>query len=176
MTDILIILGALTRVIPHPPNLTAVGAIGIFAGANGSKKWFWVTPLATMAITDAIIGFYWWPIMTSVYLSFVISSLLSFVFLRSKKNVIRIAIITLISSVIFYIITNFAVWAWSPMYAKNWSGLAESYVLALPFFRNSLLGDLAYTGILFGVYKFILVRRSNRQWSTDKQLAPHLLD
>lgn len=176
MAHALIILGALTRVIPHPPNLTAVGATAIFSGAYGSKRWFWVTPLVAMAITDAMIGFYRWPIMISVYLSFAIGSLLSYVFIRSKKTVTRITVITLISSIIFFIITNFAVWAWSPMYAKNLSGLLESYLMALTFFRNMLIGDLVYAGILFGIYEFYLIKQSAHPKTVTRLLVPHSFD
>lgn len=154
MVYALIILGMLTRVIPHPANFTAVGAVGLLAGAYGPKRWFYVVPLASLFLTDIVIGFYSWQIMVSVYLSFIAASLLGAWGLRRHRSVGRIVFNALLSAIIFYLVSNFAVWAWSGLYAKNWTGLMQSYALALPFFRNSILGDLTYTLVLFGIFEY----------------------
>ena len=60
--------------------------------------------------------------------------------------------LTLASSLFFFIVTNFAVWASGDMYERTWLGLRQCYVMALPFFRNTTLSDLFYTGLLFGIY------------------------
>ena len=73
---------------------------------------------------------------------------------KSAKNIL---LGSLAGSVIFYLVTNWAVWAFGTYYPANLGGLLESYNMALPFFRNSLLGDIAYTTVLFGLYESILV-------------------
>lgn len=149
---VLIILGIAARFLPHPANFAPIGAIAIFSGLYLPRRWAVVLPLAAMFFSDLFIGFYSWQIMLSVYLSLVIMALIGLV-VRRKKNVATVLGGTILGSVAFYLITNFSVWAFGSMYAHNLSGLAQSYIMAIPFFRNSLLGDLFYTGVLAGAYE-----------------------
>ena len=64
----------------------------------------------------------------------------------------RTVVGTLSGSVLFYLITNYAVWQFTPMYTKTFAGLIQSYIMALPFFRNSLVGNLFYTAVFFSIY------------------------
>jgi hypothetical protein len=107
-----------------------------------------------MFVSDIFIGFYSWPIMLSVYGSFFIASLLG-EYIKNHKNVGSIAVVTLSSSIIFFLITNWAVWQFGTMYAHSWQGLLDSYLMAIPFFRNSLVGDIFYAGLLFGAYETV---------------------
>jgi len=151
---LLVILGILTRFVPHLPNFTAIGAVAIFAGRYLPNKYSLTIPLAAMLLSDIIIGFYSLPIMLSVYLSFGIMSLIGYI--TKKQNFKKIAAGTLIGSTIFYLITNWAVWAIGTMYPHDITGLMISYYSALPFFRNQLLGDIFYTIIMVGGYEMIL--------------------
>lgn len=62
---------------------------------------------------------------------------------------------TTLGAIIFFLLTNAAVWAFGTMYPHTLSGLMESYTMAIPFFRNSLLGDIFFIGILVGGYEVI---------------------
>jgi hypothetical protein len=76
------------------------------------------------------------------------------VWLRSHKNIVNVFGVTLASSVLFFLITNFGVWA-QGMYARDISGLFQSYVMAIPFFKNTLLGNFFYVSLFFGSYEFV---------------------
>jgi hypothetical protein len=149
-TVLLIIIGVVSRLAPHPPNVTAVGALAVFSGSRyGTAKALGIT-IATMLLSDVILGFH--AVMWATYGGFALSVLLANLLLR-KQSLSRIAGVTLASSILFYLVTNFAVWfVPGSMYPKTLAGLLESYIMALPFFRNSLLGDFSYSAIFFGSY------------------------
>jgi hypothetical protein len=147
----LILAAAFTRLIPHYPNFTAVGAIALFGGTYlQNKKLAFAVPFFAMLITDWIIGFH--HTMWAVYLSFGIIVLIGIQISKNKK-VSNIVLGTISSSVLFYIITNFAQWISDPFYAKTGEGLAQCYTLAIPFFSYTVLGDIFYVAVLFGVYE-----------------------
>ena len=150
-----IAIGILTRLVPHPANVTAVGATALFFGAKyGIKKGLFVTFL-TMIATDMVLGMH--PTMWATYGSLCIAVFLGKTF-AAKKSGTWIVGTTIVSSVIFFLITNFAVWLIpNGMYAKTVSGLIECYVMAIPFFRNSLFGDMLYSGLFFGGWEIIHV-------------------
>lgn len=150
------------RLLPHAPNFAPVGALAILAGAHLSKKYALLLPLAVMLVSDYFIGFYNINIMISVYFSFLLYALFGNAFGKGRK-LAKFAGGAFLGAVLFFLITNFAVWAFSSMYSKDLSGLLFSYTLALPFFKNTLLGDLFYTAVFFAAYelalKKVLVRR-----------------
>jgi len=188
---ILIVGAALLRLVPHPANFAPISAIAIFGAFYlKDKRLAFAAPLVAMFISDAIIGFYQWPIMAAVYLSFLISACLGLWLkglLTTKKNtkvqntkrhrdgdssevhgthlgggggamlenITNGLGISLFASLQFFIITNFAVWVFGTMYAKNLAGLINCYYMAIPFFRNTILGDLFYLGVLFGAYALV---------------------
>ncbi|WP_337864553.1 DUF6580 family putative transport protein [Ignavibacterium sp.] len=149
----LVFVAAAIRLIPHPPNFAPIAAMALFGGAYFNKKSFaFAVPLAAMFLTDAIIGFH--SSMWIVYVSFAVIVLIGMVLLKkvSVKNVIAASVTASLS---FFIITNFGVWAFGTMYPKNITGLIECYIAAIPFIQNTLIGDLFYSGIMFGIYEFI---------------------
>lgn len=159
----LILLGTVCRFLPHLPNFAPLGAIALFAGLYLPRRWALVLPLAVLIMSDFFIGFYSWPIMLSVYAGFIITALIG---LLTRKN-IRFATVlggTVLGSVLFYLLTNWAVWAFGTMYDHDLAGLMQSYALALPFFRNSLAGDIFYTAMLVGGYELAM------NWSASKKL------
>jgi len=165
---LLILLGTTTRLLPHPPNFAPIAAIAIFGGIYLPKRFAILAPLAAMFLSDLVIGFYAWPIMLSVYSSFALSGLIG-LWIRRQKNIRRIIGGTLLSSILFFLITNWAVWAFGMMYPHNLLGLLESYTLALPFFRNSLLGDFFYVGLLIGGYELVRHRLSQSPFKSQRQ-------
>lgn len=147
----LILAAAFTRLIPHYPNFTAVGAIALFGGAYlQNRKLAFAVPFIAMLITDWIIGFH--HTMWAVYLSFGLIVLIGMQVSKNKK-VSNILIGAISSSVLFFIITNFAQWISDPFYAKTGTGLAQCYTLAIPFFSYTVLGDMFYVAVLFGLYE-----------------------
>lgn len=149
----LIALAAFGRFIPHPANATPIVAMALFSGAAfGRRPWAISIPLIAMLLTDAVIGFH--DQMISVYGSLVVIAMIGFALSR-RRTVARVAGASLISSLVFFAITNFTVWLSSDMYAHTWSGLVECYTLALPFLRNGAVADLLFSGVLFGAWAVV---------------------
>jgi hypothetical protein len=146
----MVVLGACARLLPHPWNFTPMMAIGLFAGAYARKISTGI--LATMSalvLSDAIMGFYsgfWF-----VYAATLVPVLLGR-FIRSRSGVGTIVATALGSSVSFFLITNFMVWATGSLYPHTSAGLTASYVAGIPFYQNQLLGDAFYTLAMFGGY------------------------
>jgi len=157
-----ILIGAFARLIPHPANFAPIAAMAIFGGVYLSKKQAFTLPILAMILSDFFLGFDSVPMRLSVYGSFLLAVLIGF-WIKNHKNTKHIVFASLFSSIVFFVITNFSVWAFTSMYPKNASGLFEAYYLAIPFFRNTILGDLFYSGVFFGGYEFVkkLVGRLN---------------
>lgn len=152
----LILIGAFSRLLPHPPNFTPIAAIALFGGVYFSKKTALILPLAAVIISDIFIGYYNIGLMISVYLIFLLVVILGF-WLKKNKKWYTILGSSLSASVLFFILTNFAVWVFTVWYPKNIPGLTECYLMALPFFKNTLLGDMIYVFLFFGVYEAIRI-------------------
>ena len=147
---LMIFAAAFVRLIPHPPNFAPIAAMALFGGAYFSKKWAaFLVPIAAMFITDLIIGFH--ETMWAVYLSFAIIVVIGMMMLKEKK-VGNIFFASVISSVSFFIITNFGIWLSTPYYEKTSIGLAACYTAAIPFFHQTLLSDLFFVGVIFGLF------------------------
>ena len=144
----------LFRLVPHPANIAPMGAFALFVGARGSSRWNMVVPLAAMLISDIFVGFYEWRVMAAVYGSFLAIAMLGRA-IRKNISAEKIVLGTFAGSAIFFFITNAAVWAFSPWYAKGAAGLLQSLMAGLPFWRNSLVGDIFYGAIFFGIYALV---------------------
>ncbi len=149
-----IIAGILLRLVPHPPNFAPIAALALFGGCYLNKKYALVVPLAAMLFSDIFLGFAEFWVMFSVYLSFVLIGFLG-LWLKKHKNPTNTVGVTLSGSLLFFILTNFAVWAATGWYSKTFHGLIQSYWMAIPFFKNTILGDLFYVGVMFGLYELI---------------------
>jgi hypothetical protein len=152
---LLIMLAALSRLVPHPPNFTPIGALGLFAGAYIAMRRYWLVPLAALLISDLLIGFYHPVTMVSVYLAFIICTVVGRKVLLEKCSVLRVGATSLSASVIFFVLSNFGDWLSGINYPVTWEGLVTCYVMAIPFFGNTVLGDLFYVGLLFGTYESV---------------------
>ena len=157
---LLVLIGVGLRLLPHPPNFAPITAIALFAGVYLSKRTALILPIAAMAISDIFIGYYAFSLMAVVYGSFLLCVFLGF-WLKKNKKWYTIGGSAILGAVLFFLITNFAVWAFTPWYAKTLSGLIQCYFMALPFFKNTLLGDLFYVSAFFGIYELagVLVRK-----------------
>ncbi|MFA5047579.1 MAG: DUF6580 family putative transport protein [Patescibacteria group bacterium] len=144
-----------SRLFIHLPNFVPVSAIALCAGVYLGKKWALILPLVGLFVSDLFLGFYSWPIMFSVYGSFALIGIMSW-WLKKHKNITNIAAASLGSAVLFFVVTNFSVWAFSPWYEKSLVGLMYCFELALPFFRNTLAGDLFYVAVFFAIFELAL--------------------
>jgi uncharacterized membrane protein len=154
----LILAGIISRIFPHPLNIALITGATIFAGSRLGKIEGVIVALGSMAISDLILGSH--DTMFFTWGSFALIALLSHQILSKKLTISRLAITTLSSSFIFFAISNFGVWLVGNMYALNLPGLVSCYVNALPFFRNTIIGDALYTSVIFGVY-FFLMRKNH---------------
>lgn len=152
----IVLLAAICRVVPHAPNFTPIAAIALFGGANFNSRWVaFIVPLAAMFISDLFIGFH--SLMPVVYFTFAVTVLIGF-FIRNQQKIGAIAIAAIASSALFFIVTNFAVWFGSVEYPQNAAGLMTCYSAAVPFYKNSVLGDLFYSAVLFGLIKLVEIK------------------
>ena len=162
----LVLAAALTRLLPHPFNFTPIGAIALFGGAYFSRKYLaFLIPLAAMLLSDALIGFH--GTMWAVYLSFVLIVGIGMGALQ-KVTLGRVAGSAVVSSVLFFLITNFAVWYTSAgFYPPTLAGLGACYLAGLQFYQqdffgnlffNTVMGDLFFSGLLFGSFEYLKSR------------------
>ena len=146
----LVALAVAGRLLPHLPDATPLTAVTLASVAYLGKRFALAVPLIAIFLSDLVIGFYDWRVMASVYGSWLLIGLVSTV-IKKYPGVLPVAAATVASSVLFFIVTNFAVWAFSPWYPKDLSGLLYCYGMGLPFLRNMMLGDLLYTPALLGM-------------------------
>jgi hypothetical protein len=149
----MVILGACARLVPHPWNFTPIIAIGLFAGVHARKASTGIlATLLALVLSDAVLGFY--PGFWYVYAALLIPVLLGrLIHDRSSAGVVAAAALT--SSLSFFVITNFMVWATDQMYPHTIGGLSACYLAGIPFFRNQVLGDAFYTVAIFVGYAVI---------------------
>ena len=174
----LILFAALTRLFPHYPNFTAIGAIAIFGGTMvNDRKLAFLLPLAALFISDVCLelftgvqGFYGKG-QFFVYGAFLLITWLS-TFIR-KKNVLNIGLAAVWSGLIFFILSNFGEWLFSPvnLYPRTFAGLMEGYIAAIPFYKgevfgsfflNTIFGNVFYSALLFGAY-YMMTKRSDQK-------------
>jgi hypothetical protein len=145
----LVALDVVARLTPHAPNFTPVAGSALFAGvALRSRSLAPAVPLAAMLVSDLVLGSYDWRVMGVVYAALALPALLG-MWARTRSAAL-LAPLALCSSLLFFVSTNFAVWAWSGMYAHDLGGLIRCYVAALPFLQNTVMGDMFWTALLFG--------------------------
>ena len=165
----LLLLAVASRLIPHPANFAPMGAMALFGAAYFNRKYLaLVIPLLATWLSDLFInnvvyaqyypnftwfyeGFYW------QYGTYVLIGLLGLVIFK-KVNPKRILTGGLVSTLLFFIMTNFGCWIGSTTYSQNFVGLMECYAMGIPFLKGTLLGDLFYCGILFGSFEFIKIK------------------
>lgn len=154
------IIGIISRLIPHLPNMTAVGASLLFISAKFGVKKSIVLLFSTMVVTDFLLGFH--QVMWATYGSLLLTILIGR-WVGTHNGVKRILIGSTVSSIMFFLITNFAVWLLpNGMYEKSFFGLIHCYIMALPFLRNTMLGDVLYTALFF--LGFELVKAPKILW------------
>lgn len=148
-----ILCAAALRLVPHPPNFTPIGAMALFSGAMlGRRLLAFAAPLAAMLLSDMILGFH--DGMLWVYASIALITVIG-LFALQKRSPMRIGLAAISGSILFFLFTNLGVWATSGMYAHTAAGLTACFVAAIPFFQNTVAGDLFYATLLFGGFALL---------------------
>jgi hypothetical protein len=162
----IILIAALSRIIPHPANFAPISAMALFGAVYFSKKYIaFIIPLISMWISDLVInntiyaqyfdhfvwlspGFYW------TYGAFFAIAFIGLLCLQ-KLKLHRLLVAGISSSILFFLISNFGVWMSGTLYPNTFSGLIECYVVGIPFLKNTVLGDLFYMTVLFGSFELV---------------------
>lgn len=156
-----IILGILSRFLPHPPNFTALNSIALLSvSALGHLGLSFFVVLSTMFLSDMVIGLH--PTLSFVYFSFGCIILMGHWLRLGNHTYKRLPLFCIASSLLFFIITNFGVWLIDPLYPKTYSGLMVCYLAAVPFLVNQILGDVFYGMVLFTALRTIKTLRTIR--------------
>jgi hypothetical protein len=144
----MIAAAAALRLAPHPPNFSPIAAMGLFGGAYLTNRAAgFLAPLGALFLSDLILGFY--PHMEIVYGALALSVCLGWL-LRRDRSPWRVGGVAIAASVSFFLLTNLGVWLFETMYPRTLGGLAACYTAALPFFQNTIAGDLCFSALLFG--------------------------
>lgn len=149
MEFVLILLAVASRLLPHAPNFTPVAALGLFAGATLGRRAAWLVPVAALVISDALIGFYNPVSMVWNYAGFAACLLLGSGVIGRSRSLVRLGGAALSSSLAFFALSNFGVWA-AGGYPRTLAGLGACYTAGLPFLRNTVASDVLFTAALFG--------------------------
>jgi hypothetical protein len=146
----LIVGAALLRIAPHPFNFAPIGAMALFAGAMIRTRWMALAlPLVALLAGDIFIGFH--KLMFVVYTSFAVSVVIGRWLARSR-SVMKLGGAVFLGALQFFLVTNFALWALGGFYPQTGAGLAACYLAGIPYFCNTLAGDIVYSAVLFGGY------------------------
>ena len=172
MSVFLILLGTTFRLLPHLPNFAPISALSLFSGRHLKRRDAFLVPLASMFFSDLFISRgYYGPTQIYVYVSFILIGFLG-LYLRSHRSYPSILTARLAASLLFFLLTNFGVWASpSSWYPRTIQGLIECYIAAIPFFRNTLAGDLFYSGLLFGGFELANRLRGIKIYNLDKNYS-----
>lgn len=153
----IILAAAATRLFPHPPNMTSLSAVALFGGAYfADKRLAFLVPLGALFLSDLVLGFY--AHVEVVYLAFLLVVCIGLL-LQKHRSVLTIAGASIASSLVFFLVTNFVGFHIDGgLYPMTFNGMMESYIAGLPFLRNTMIGDLLYTALLFGGFALLETR------------------
>lgn len=160
----MVVAAAAARLLPHWDNFTPVGAMALFGGAYfASRRAAFAVPLTALFLSDLVLNssfgweaFRWTLPRDACFVLIVALGML----LRKRRTPLTVVTTSLAGSCLFFVITNFCVWAEGIIYERTWAGLIECYTAAIPFFAKTLGGDLFYTAILFGGFEL-----AQRRWA-----------
>jgi hypothetical protein len=152
----MIAITAASTLLPHPPNFTPLAAIALFLGAqlNDRRAAFAIT-LGALLVRDTIIGFH--SLMPFVYVCYALNICLG-ICVRANQKLWRVAVVSVVASTIFFLVTNFGVWALLDTFPQTGAGLIACYAAGIPYFRNTLASDLFYSLAMFGAFALAQTR------------------
>jgi len=144
---------AIFRLVPHLPNVSPVAAMALFGGAYFTdKRLAFIVPFLALLLSDLIIGFH--NTMIFVYAGFALTVCIG-IWLQRNITLTRVTASAVAASVLFFLITNLGAWMTWALYPMTLDGLMQAYVAGIPFFQNSLLGNLVFTAVMFGGYALV---------------------
>lgn len=180
--SLIIATAVVTRLIPHAWNFAPVTAVAIVAAMYLPLKQAVALPLAIRFVSDAILGFFAWPLMLAVYASHLFGAVMGLWLRKSVTSPAfqalspkweregarlgawpKVFIAPVVSALVFFLVTNFAFLY--PNYPHNLSGIIAAYTNGLPFLRGTLLGDVIYTVTFVGVFESVAA------WQRAKAVA-----
>lgn len=151
---VLIVLGAVSRLLHLPPNIAAVTGVTLLAGFALRNIWLaLLVPIAAMSLADLVLG--WYPGVVATYAGMAAGVFIARALLP-KLTVLRLVGATFLASLAFFVLSNFGTWA-EGWYGYTWEGLVSCYIAAIPFWQNSLIADFTSTALAFGL--FLLAQR-----------------
>lgn len=150
----------ISRLVPHVANFSPIFALGLFIGFLSSDWRLRSLPLLALFVSDLFLGFYQSGVMLSVYLSLFITILAGLALKKAYSYSLALGY-SLLSAIFFFALTNWAVWFFGTWYTSDISGLQQSYLLAIPFFKNTLLSNFVYSAFFFGAYQISLNYQKN---------------
>jgi hypothetical protein len=162
-----IVIAVAVRLLPHPWHLTPIGAALLFFGAKRPVR-EWIAPLALLGATDVYLTTMQYHMHVSVdhlvtWVWYLAALGIGYMLVR-KVDALRVVGASLASATSFFLVSNFAVWAFGNMYAKTFAGLVQCYTMAIPFFRGTFASDLIYTPVLFSVpYALKLIEKKTAE-------------
>jgi hypothetical protein len=167
----IILLAAISRFFTPWPNVTPLGAMALIGGSYFSRKWLiFPVPIAALWISNLVLNnivysnfydsFVWFGLdFWAVSLAMILIGVWGYIFLKIRTPG-KMLISSVVASILFFLVTNFGVWLQGFMYPMNFTGLSAAFIAALPFFWNTLIGDIAFVFVLFGAAELVLNRRS----------------
>ena len=151
--SLIVLTVAMFRLLPHPPNVSPVAALALFGGAYFSdKRLAFLVPLLALFLSDLLIGLH--DTMVFVYAGFALTVLVGF-WVSKNRSGARILAGVLVSTLLFFLVTNFGAWLSHGMYPVTAEGLMQAYMAGIPFLHYSLIGNLVFSALLFGGYALL---------------------
>ena len=151
MNRFVLALATLIHLLPHPFGVSSIGALALYAGANGKRRSSWLVPIVPLSLGLMIAGLYEPIVMVFVFAGFSLSTLAGRFFLTTRRTTTRFAGAVISGATVFFVLSNFSVWLVG-YYPPTFAGLLECYVAGLPFYGLSMLADGLYCGVLFGLH------------------------
>ena len=151
------VLVGLSLFFPRPMNFAPIGALGLFSGAYAPGRRAWLYPLGALTVYVVALGGYHWLVLSSVYIGFAVPALVGSFWLRGQVRAGRVGASALATSVLFFLISNMG--SWIAFGIARGQGLVHHYILGIPFFWNTLAGDVFFSTVLFGGYALMPTRR-----------------
>ena len=159
---LLLVLALFSRLLPHAPNFTALGAVALFSGFFFPKRTQAIAvPLIAMILSDLVIGFH--GTLPWVYGALILVSILGRRLQDSPGphfSWARVGGFSLLSATLFFVVTNFGVWTLGTLYPRDIAGLSSCFIAAIPFFGNTLGSQVIFGGLLFGVHRVLRKSRA----------------
>lgn len=153
MNKYLLALATVIHLIPHPFGVSPVGAMAIYSGACGDRRYAWAIPFLPLLVANLLFGFYDFTVLFFVYLGFALSSIAGWI-LTNRRSAARLTAAAATGAFIFYLVSNFSIWLVG-MYPQTTAGLVQCYFNGLPYLGAGIVANLVYGALLFGLHALI---------------------